>query len=176
MGGTRAGTGNSMGMTGRAAARRWATTAGAGLAALALLGTGLAGTAQAAYPGKDGKIAFVRDGNIYTIEPGGADLTRLTRGGHHSGPRWSPSGKRIAYLYRGNLWVMNAGGGHKQQLTSAAPAYTDARPSWAPNGRYLAFVRTKAHHRYGYLVRYDTVTGHLVTFSVPYHSDRPTRR
>ena len=40
----------------------------AGLAALALVGTGLAGTAQAAYPGQDGLIAFVRGGNIYTIE------------------------------------------------------------------------------------------------------------
>ncbi|HEY1620846.1 MAG TPA: hypothetical protein VGG25_24700 [Streptosporangiaceae bacterium] len=164
------------GMTGRSIARRWAMTAAAGLTALGLLGTGLAGTAQAAYPGRDGRIAFVRDGNIYTISSGGSGLTRLTSGGHHKGPRWSPNGKRIAYLNRGNLWVMNAGGGHKRRLTDAAPTYTDARPSWSPNGRYLAFVRTRARHAYGYLVRYDTHTGHIVTFSTPYNSEQPTTR
>jgi WD40-like Beta Propeller Repeat len=161
---------------GRTAARWW--TAGvAGLASLALLGTGLAGTAQASYPGgSNGLIAFVRDGNIWTIQPNGTDWHRLTSGGHDSGPRWSPNGEKIAYLYRGNLWIMGLAGGSKKQITSAAPTYTDARPSWSPNGRYLAFVKTKQGMKYGYLTRYDTVTHKFVTFSTPYHSEQPTRR
>jgi hypothetical protein len=153
----------------RAGARWWATrwwAAGlAGLASLALLGTGLTGTAQAAYPGANGRIAFVRGGNIYTIEPNGSGLSRLTSGRHSSGPRWSPNGKQIAYLYRGNLWIMDANGSDKTQITHAAPGYTDARPTWSPKGRYLAFVETERHHTYGYLTRYDTVTHKLADFT-----------
>jgi Dipeptidyl peptidase IV (DPP IV) N-terminal region len=142
--------------------------------------TGLAGTAQAAYHGNNGLIAFVRTGNIYTINPQSATpastVRRLTRDGHDSGPRWSPNGARLAYLDRGNLWVMNANGSHKTRLTNQAPAYTDARPSWSPNGQYLAFVKTKKGAGFGYLTRYDIATRKLVTFSVPYNSEAPTVR
>ena len=100
----------------------------------------------------------------------------MTNGGHHSGPRWSPDGQEIAYLFRGNLWIMAANGADKTRITHAAPGYTDARPSWSPNGRYLAFVKTRRGHSFGYLTRYDTVTGGFVTFSVPYNSEQPTQR
>lgn len=142
---------------------------------LALVGTILSGTAEAAYPGADGLIAFVRGGNIYTINPAdrSASPVKLTTDGHDSGPRWSPDGKQIAYIHRGNLWVMNAGGSHKTRLTGTAPKYTDSRPSWSPNGRYLAFVTTRRGSKFGYLTRYNmpartiryfttTVNGHLI--------------
>lgn len=148
----------------------------AGLTALGLLGTGLAGTAQAAYPGQDGLIAFVRGGAIYRIATDGSGLTPLTSDGRDSGPRWSPDGQQIAYLDRGNLWIMSASGHDQAQITRAAPAYTDARPSWSPNGRYLAFVKTRHGRAYGYLTRYNTVTRGFATFSVPYHSEAPTVR
>jgi hypothetical protein len=155
---------------------RWCGAALAGLASLALLGTGLAGTAQAAYPGADGRIAFVRNGDIYTITPGGTGLDQLTSGGHHAGPRWGPHGAKIAYLYKGNLWIMQANGSDKTQITHGAPDFTDARPSWSPNGRYLAFVRTRRGHKFGYLTRYNTVTHGFVTFSTPFQSEQPTVR
>jgi hypothetical protein len=146
----------------------------------ALLGTGPAGIARAAYPGAGGLIAFVRNGNIYTINPESATpaatVVRLTGDGHDSGPRWSPGGRQLAYLNRGNLWIMNANGSHKKRITSQAPGYTDARPTWSPNGRYLAFVMTRRGAADGYLTRYDTVTRRFVTFSMPYHSESPTRR
>lgn len=155
----------------------------AGLSALAattLLAGAFTGTAQAAYAGADGLIAFVRHGNIYTINPEsatpGSTVRRLTRDGRDSGPRWSPDGKHIAYLDRGNLWLMAASGGHKKRITSQAPAYTDARPTWSPNGRYLAFVKTRRGARYGHLTRYDTTTGKFATFSTPYHSEAPAKR
>jgi hypothetical protein len=150
------------------------------LATTALVGIGSAGTAQAAYPGSDGLIAFVRNGNIYTVNPEStapsSTVVRLTRGGRDSGPRWSPNGLRLAYLDNGNLWIMDANGSHKTRITNRAPAYRDARPTWSPSGRYLAFVRTKKGVRYGYLTRYDTATHHFATFSTPYNSEQPTRR
>ncbi len=146
------------------------------LVSLVLLGIGVAGSAKAAYPGVDGRIAFVRDGNIYTIQSTGAGRQQLTSGGHCSGPRWSPDGDEIAYLYRGNLWIMGADGADKARVTDAAPHYTDARPSWSPNGRYLAFVKTERGNAFGFLTRYDTLTGRFVTFSTPYDSESPTVR
>jgi hypothetical protein len=158
---------------------RW-TAAPAALATAALLSVGFAGTAQAAYHGTDGLIAFVRHGNIYTINPESATpsttIVRLTRGGHNSGPRWSPNGRKLAFLDSGNLWIMNANGSHKTRITDAAPAFSDARPTWSPNGRYLAFVRTAHGAGHGYLTRYDTVLHKFATFSMPYHSEQPTRR
>ncbi len=156
---------------------RWRAAGAAALVALtALLGAGHTGRAQASYPGADGLIAFVRAGNIYTIKANGPGLHRLTSGGHDSGPRWSPDGSRIAYLDRGNLWIMTAAGRGKTQITHAAPRYSDARPSWSPNGRYLAFVETEQGHKYGYLTRYDTFTHRFATFSTPYNSEQPTVR
>jgi hypothetical protein len=146
--------------------RRTATAlAGLALTGLALAGTGLSGVAQAAYRGSDGRIAFVRGGNIYSIKTDGTGLDRLTRDGRASGPRWSPDGKQLAYLDGGNLWIMNANGSHKRRVTHGAPGHTDARPSWSPSGRYLAFVQTARHHSSGYLTRYDTVTHRFATFT-----------
>jgi hypothetical protein len=150
------------------------------LAANALVLTGALGTAQAAYHGNDGLIAFVRSGNIYTINPeaspAGPTTVRLTRDGHDSGPRWSPNGKQIAYLDRGNLWIMNGNGSHKKRITDQAPGYYDSRPTWSPDGRYLAFVKSKRGKGWGYLTRYDIATRKFATFSTPYQSENPTAR
>jgi len=112
----------------------------------------------------------VHRGDIFSVEfkpikPYAFSRRRLTWAGHASGPRWSPSGTRLAYLYRGDLWIMNANGSRKSQLTAAAPAFTDSRPTWSPNGRYLAFVKTRRHRSYGYLIRYDTVRHQFTSFT-----------
>jgi hypothetical protein len=142
----------------------------AGLAGVGMASAGLGemtGTARAAYIGSDGRIAYVRGGDIYSISPAdpGAGSKLLAAGGRDSGPRWSPGGKRLAYIDGGNLWVMNANGSHKRQITRSAPLFTDGRPTWSPNGRYLAFVRTARHARIGYVTRYDAVTRHFNTFT-----------
>jgi WD40-like Beta Propeller Repeat len=137
------------------------------LCAAALSVTMPAGRALAAYPGKDGRIAFVHNGNIFTINPSdvAAGAVRLTTDGHASGPRWSPNGARIAYLDKGDLWVMKANGTSKRRLTGTAPRYTDSRPSWSPNGRYLAFVQTRRGHAYGYLARYNLARHNVRMFT-----------
>jgi hypothetical protein len=51
-------------------------------------------------------------------------------------PAWSPSGDRIAFVTRGNLWVADADGTHGAELLEDAD-----QPAWSPNGRRIAFVR-----------------------------------
>lgn len=63
-------------------------------------------------------------------------------------PRWSPDGRRIAYVvtkadlersaYDSDVWIVDAEGKHDRQLTRARGA--DFRPRWSPDGRRLAFV------------------------------------
>jgi len=138
------------------------------LGGLGVAGTGLpvlTGTARAAYAGSEGRIAFVRGGDIYSILPSGSGLRLLAGGGHNSGPRWSPNGQRIAYTDGGDLWIMNADGSRKNQLTRVAPGQADGRPTWSPSGRYLAYVQTGQHAQVGYLTRYDTVSKAVTTFT-----------
>lgn len=70
-------------------------------------------------------------------------------------PAWSPDGKRITYvsqpmqeiiplfteaIYDTDIWVMNADGSGKQQLTSSEEA-GEYRPMWSPDGEHILFLR-----------------------------------
>jgi dipeptidyl aminopeptidase/acylaminoacyl peptidase len=79
-------------------------------------------------------VAYVRDGNVYVSR--NATERRLTTGGGHSRPRWSPDGRKLAFLRSGLLWVMNADGTAKRRLTTR-PA---SGPAWSPDGRWIAFA------------------------------------
>ncbi len=79
-------------------------------------------------------VAYVRNGDIYVSK--GVPEKRLTTGGTHARPRWSPDGKSIAYLKTGYLWVMRADGTGQRRLTTR-PA---AGPSWSPDGKSIAFA------------------------------------
>ncbi|MDY7090401.1 MAG: hypothetical protein SYR96_35585 [Actinomycetota bacterium] len=79
-------------------------------------------------------IAYVRNGDIYVSS--GPSEKRLTTGGTHARPRWSPDGKSIAFLKAGYLWVMRADGTSPRRLTTRAAA----GPSWSPDGKWIAFA------------------------------------
>jgi TolB protein len=62
------------------------------------------------------------ENEIYTIEPDGSNPTRLTdTTGDNQEPAWSPDGTKIVYEHDNSgfdqLWVMNADGTNKMQLT-----------------------------------------------------------
>jgi TolB protein len=78
-------------------------------------------------------VAYLRGGDIYVAT--GTTQKALTTDHRSSRPRWSPDGKRIAYLTANTLWVVNADGSGKRRL---APAAVGAA-SWSPDGRWLAF-------------------------------------
>ena len=109
--------------------------------------------AEAAFPGADGRIAFTQEApagdhtqsDVYTVNPDGSGLIRLTASANKNefGPAYNPAGTLIAFWRTpapfgpGSLWVMNADGSDKHQLTTGI----DARdPAWDPTGTRLAYT------------------------------------
>jgi dipeptidyl aminopeptidase/acylaminoacyl peptidase len=118
------------------------------LALVALLGTP-AQQANAAFPGKNGRIVFTsnRDGafnlEIYSMNPNGSGVTRLTNSpGNDSQPAVSPDGNRIVFTSNrdgdSDLYVMNADGSGELQITNFAA--NEVQPAFAPDGQGIVFV------------------------------------
>lgn len=128
-----------------------------------------AAPAQAAYPGKDGHIAFVRANQIYRMTPTGGSVTRLTSFGKNYRPEWSPDGRRISYIHEGadgrrDVWVMYAGGGGKRRITTTGDV-TSAGASWSPDGTTLAYAAS------GVLQLISTARGSAPTTPEGYESN-----
>jgi TolB protein len=120
----------------------------------------LPAAASATFPGQNGKIAFMSERDepnpsgcgftcnweIYSINPDGTGLTRLTNSpGFDGDPTWSPDGNKIAFASRRNgsdaIYTMFADGTGVTKLTTGDPCYPDERyPAWSPNMQKLAFV------------------------------------
>jgi Tol biopolymer transport system component len=102
---------------------------------------------HAAFPGKNGKIAFStdRDGNyeIYTMNADGSSPTRLTNSTAFDVlPAWSPDGTKIAFVTGTpttsfEIYTLNADGSNRTQLTNNT-AYSSG-PAWSPDGTKIAF-------------------------------------
>ena len=103
--------------------------------------------ASMAFPGQNGRIAFVsdRDGqfDIYAMDAAGGNLTRLTTSADREDfPVWSPGGTRLAFAAgpfdEQNIFVMRADGSGVTQLTDAPGR--DFEPAWSPDGTKILFA------------------------------------
>jgi Tol biopolymer transport system component len=112
--------------------------------------------AQAAFPGADGKIAFLSQrenplADIYVMNPNGSSLMNLTSdiGGQSLSAHWSPDGHRIVFEWNdpevGNqdVWVMNEDGSNKVNLThnrDTDTTFNQIQPKWSPDGNKIVYV------------------------------------
>ena len=111
-----------------------------------------------AAPSPDGsRIAFYvsqedlttggRMDDIFAVDRDGMNMKRLTsEAGYDGDPAWSPDGARIAWRHideatgRSSIWVMNADGSAKVNLTGDMVAtHSLGNPAWSPDGTRIAF-------------------------------------
>ena len=77
---------------------------------------------------------------IYVAELGRADrpARQVTNGtSSSSSPRWSPDGKKIAFVTGGQIWTMDPDGDDKKQLSNISTGASN--PVWSPDGKWIAF-------------------------------------
>lgn len=122
--------------------RRVAAAAAPLLLLAGALGVLVPAPAEAAYPGVSGRIFFQsdRDGNphVYSTNPDGSRLARLTTEGANSSPALSPDGTRLAFIHDGDVWTMDIDGSDHEQVTDTPAAETT--PVWSPDATRIAYV------------------------------------
>ena len=109
----------------------------------------------------NGLIAFVHGdgglGDISVVSPDGSGRAALVNGGADElYPAWSPDGTKLAYttdetgssvFSHGDIVIVDADGSNSVNVTDrsdAVPETDDWDPSWAPDGRQLAYMGTVA--------------------------------
>ncbi|HEX2232567.1 MAG TPA: hypothetical protein VHG69_04300 [Thermoleophilaceae bacterium] len=108
--------------------------------------------AQAAFPGRNGLVAYYQD-DVGGLEDHGISTETLSGRGARGPlgpscaegrpdpcprhPAWSPDGRRIAFDLGGRIGIMDADGGNVTTLSF--PGITASRPAWSPAGDRLVF-------------------------------------
>src|SRR4051794_21800944 len=105
--------------------------------------------------GTNGRIAFVRAGDLWTMNPDGSGQTQLTSGpGNDVEPNWSPDGQKIVFSSNRDepgadcigpfrchyeIYTINANGTGLTRLTTR-PNHQDIAPVYSPDGRKIAWT------------------------------------
>ena len=82
-----------------------------------------------------GKLAYVLQGDVWTVTPNHPAPQQVTHGGRARSPRWSPSGRRIAYLCDLELRVFDTESGQDWPVGNPVSSF-----SWSPTDDRLVFV------------------------------------
>jgi TolB protein len=104
---------------------------------------------DATLPGRNGKLyftLFTQNGTgtqiawLELARPARIHRVRWLVGAGTLG--WSPDGRRLAYQSPLGLFVADANGGHRRQLTRTDPkaGTFDGDPAWSPDARWIAFA------------------------------------
>jgi len=113
-----------------------------------------------------GVIAYVSmrnsDWQIYLINADGSGQRRVTvnvRGGYE--PNWSQDGTKIIFQYSG-LWIADIATGEISRLPLKAgsadlPKPYLVKPSWSPDGKWIAFLNESGTQGDIYLIRSDGI-------------------
>jgi Tol biopolymer transport system component len=103
----------------------------------------LPAAAQAAFPGKNGRIAFDTDGPaIEAVNPDGSGRALLavpSPSERSNSPAWSADGAKFAFTGWSDVFTINADGTGQRSIPSDYDPHT---VSWSPDGARLAFDTT----------------------------------
>jgi uncharacterized repeat protein (TIGR01451 family) len=111
-----------------------------------IAGFALPATAHATFPGGNGKIAFVRGGDIWTMDPDGSNQVNLTNDAPTQGsPAWSADGNKIAFDEIGSggrlfTWWMLADGTNRVLADNNSDIVNRQDPAWNPAGTRIVFT------------------------------------
>jgi Tol biopolymer transport system component len=95
-------------------------------------------------------IAYAMDGDIYTINIYGSQMTQLTSDPSDDyRPRWSPDGSRIAFgsdrSGRDAIYIMNMNGSNIiREVELKGGPYVKGEFSWSPDGKKIIYADTKS--------------------------------
>lgn len=142
------------------------------IAALVLLVC--AATAQAAFPGRNGKIAFSGNGDgdyeLFTIDPDGTERAQITHNDidenlsplNDTSPAWSPGGDKLVFIRRSSIPGLTAidsvytanpdGSGEQELFTSIVPDV-----GWSPDGDRIVYTACTSFG-HGSCFGYDALT------------------
>jgi Tol biopolymer transport system component len=124
-------------------------------------------------PGLSGRLAFIWDGGLWTLDLVSARWEQVRRppgNGYIQWARWSPDGARLAYStfeFRdgrtavAEVWVMVGDGASPPDLIGGHPEGFFQIPAWAPDGGslYVLFTPEGANERARRLERIEIATG-----------------
>ena len=132
----------------RAPSRRSLVALGTAVAAAAAMT--LPVSALATFPGRNGKIAFVRNGDIWAINENGTGLQQITTNpAPDQNPAWNADGTQIVFTrWRNGNWdvfryVVDGPNPPVALTDTDASEYT---PAFSPDGTRIAFARVSAQN------------------------------
>jgi TolB protein len=110
--------------------------------------------ALAAFPGKNGLIAFQKSKgglykDLYVMQPNGKHQRNITKTPKVSEtePSFSPDGRRIVFVWQtadykhAGLGVINANGTRMRRIVTGSPDEAVLSPSWTADGKSIVFTR-----------------------------------
>jgi Tol biopolymer transport system component len=111
---------------------------------------GFASSAEAAFPGTNGKIVFSNRTGIASANPDGGAFAQLTTNGEttfDSEPAWNAEGSKIVFdridfgsTFSEQIWTMNPDGSGAAPVDPTQTAPLDFNPAFFPDGR-IVFTR-----------------------------------
>lgn len=99
-----------------------------------------------------GRLAYVQNGDLWLRALPDGEPQRLTTSGNVDSPRWSPSGRWLAYRQDDILWVLDT---EAPEAATSLQTTASGGFAWAPGADKLAFA--------GELKLFDAASGSITT-------------